>query len=137
MTESKFTAALRLELREHIYVLKLNVAYARGVPDCYYSGSRSDLWNEHKYFKTLPPVIELTKPTITSMLQQTWLIGRHHEGRNVAMVIGSTEGHLLLRGLEWQKPIARDDFRERAVTKKELASEIIDLLGPIDGAILP
>ena len=137
MTESQFTAALRKELKDTIYALKLNCAFARGVPDCYYSGSKSDLWNEHKYFKILPPVIDLTKPTITSMLQQTWLIGRHKEGRNVAMVIGSVEGHLLLKGLEWQIPIPRDVFRSRMKTKKELAREVIELLGPIAGDILP
>ena len=138
MRESNFTAAVRKELRPVIYCLKLNVAYAKGVPDCYYSGSKRDLWNEHKYFKTLPPTIDLTKTTITSALQQLWLNQRHKEGRHVGMIVGSSEGHLLLPRLSWQQPIPRDEFKARAHKNyKALAREIIDLLGALKDRPLP
>jgi hypothetical protein len=120
-----------------VYALKLNVAYAKGIPDCYYSGSRSDLWNEHKKFDTLPPLVDLMNTDITSSLQQMWLAGRHAEGRNVGMIVFSPEGHLFLPGLEWMKPITREEFRSRMKNKKDLAAELIELLGPVEGPILP
>ena len=141
MRESQFTATLRKELVGSLYVLKLNAAYARGVPDCYYSGSLRDLWNEHKFLPKLPPVIDLTKTDITTELQQMWLAGRFAEGRNVGMIVGTLEGGkthgLLLPGLEWMKPLTRDEFRSRMKNKKALAQEIIELLGPVQGPILP
>lgn len=135
MTESKFTAALRKELKDKIYVLKLSVAYSRGVPDCYYSGSQCDLWNEHKYLPKLPPTIDPTK--LLTKMQQLWLEGRCREGRHVAVIIGSSEGHVLLHGLRWQTPIDREDFRARMKNKKELAEEITKFCGPVAGDILP
>jgi len=120
-----------------VYVLKLNTAYAKGVPDCYYSGSVRDLWNEHKYFSKLPPMIDLTDEGVTTRLQQTWLTSRHGEGRTVGMLVGSSEGHLFLPGLEWKQPIAREEFRSRMKNKKELAKELIEFLGPLRGPILP
>jgi hypothetical protein len=137
LRESQFTASLRTELKASLYVLKIANAYYRGVPDCYYSGSRDDLWSEHKYFSKLPPTIDLTNEKVTTRLQQIWLVSRHAEGRNVGMIIGSAEGHLFLPGLEWQRAIPRDEFRSRAKNKKQLAAELIELLGPIEGPILP
>lgn len=129
MTESKRTAALRDKLKGRVFTFKLNARYANGVPDCYYSGAAGDLWNEHKYIRPLPPIIDLTKPSVTSKLQQRWLIGRHKEGRNVAMVVFSDDGHLLLTGLDWQRPITRDEFRELAVPMQELADTLVERLG--------
>lgn len=141
MRESQFTAALNAQLKTSLYVQKFSVQFARGVPDCYYSGSQRDLWTEHKYFPTLPATIDLTKEAITSRLQQEWLIGRHKEGRFVGMIVGSgvraNEAHLFLPGLEWQKPLTRDEFLARAKNKKDLAKELIELLGPVPGPILP
>lgn len=141
MRESQFTATLRAELHQKVYVLKLNNAYARGVPDCYYSGALRDLWNEHKFFQKLPPLIDLTKIDVTTDLQQMWLTGRHAEGRNIGMIVGTMDGRqsagLFLPGLEWMKPITREEFRSRMKNKKDLAEEIIKLLGPVEGPILP
>ena len=133
MTEARKTAALRDKLKGHVYTLKLNNRYANGIPDCYYSGSGRALWNEHKYLRPLPPTIDLTKHSITSVLQQRWLEGRHREGRHVAMIVFSDEGHLLLHGLEWQRPITRDEFRVLAVPMKQLAIELIEWLGEVPG----
>lgn len=141
MRESQFTAALRSELVQNLYVLKLNVAYARGVPDCYYSGSRNDLWSEHKFLQVIPPIIALSNPIVTTPLQQQWLSSRHAEGRRVAMIVGAMKNKkahgILLPGLEWQKSIPREEFLVRLKNKKALAEEIIDLLGPVQGPILP
>jgi hypothetical protein len=139
--ESQFTAALRSELVQDLYVLKLNVAYARGVPDCYYSGSRADLWSEHKFLQVIPPTIALANPDVTTPLQQQWLIARHTEGRRVAMIVGAMKdgkAHgLLLPGLEWQKPIPREEFLARLQNKKALAKQIIEMLGPVPGPTIP
>ena len=138
MREAEYTAALRRQLRDRIYCLKLNAAYARGVPDCYYSGSKADLWNEHKRYQTLPPTIDLTRADVTSLLQQMWLRERHKEGRQVAMIVFSPKGHLLLPGLSWQEPIPRDEYLARAHKNyKTLAEEIVDLLGALKDKPLP
>jgi len=138
MLESKRTAALRLHLKQHLYTLKLNVRFYKGVPDCYYSGAVADLWNEHKKYDDLPRVIDLTKPSKTSLLQQEWLVGRHNEGRNVGMIVFSNEGHLFLPRLSWQQPMPRDEFIERAHKNyKSLAAELIELLGPLEEPPIP
>jgi len=137
LLEAKYTATLKTHLKRHLYCLKLNVAYAKGVPDCYYSGALRDLWSEHKKFDTLPPKIDLTKTTVTSALQQLWLEERHNEGRNVGMIVFSKKGHLFLPGLEWQRPIPRDEFIARSKSYKELAAEIISLLGALKDQPLP
>lgn len=143
MRESQFTAALGKELTKRgLYVLKNNNAYTAGVADCWYSG-RLDLWTEHKFFSKLPPMIDLSKESITSRLQQNWLIARYKEGRNIGMIVGYLEPGmresrgLFLPGLEWQRPILRAEFRAQAKNKKQLAAELIELLGPIEGPILP
>lgn len=131
MREAQYTAKLRDSLQPDVYALKLNLSFQNGVADAWYSGSIRDLWSEHKRFVKLPPIMDLTKHTVTTKLQQQWLIKRHGEGRNVSMVVFSPEGHMLLMGLEWMMPIYREDFRRKAVDMKQLAEQLKDYLGII------
>ena len=139
MREAEFTARLRTHLLPKLYVLKLNVRYYRGVPDCYYSGSKADLWNEHKYLQKVPTVVETDK--LLSDLQRLWLVGRHNEGRNVGVIIGVKSGRtshgLFLPGVDWLKPITRDEFITRTRTYEELADELITRLGELKDPPLP
>lgn len=103
----------------------------RGVPDCWYSGSISDLWNEHKYLKSVPALLDLTDQRRLTLHQQMWLEQRHQEGRNVAVIVGHPEGAVLFRDLDWKEPISRDVFLARSLTISEMAQELVSCLGAI------
>lgn len=68
-----------------------------GIPDCWYSGPRGDLWVEYKF----QPAVHLVTPAL-SELQKAWLNDRYDEGRNVAVVVGlSLKEVLWIRNKEW------------------------------------
>ena len=48
MTETQYWQRLRKYLIRHVYVWKINAAYAKGIPDWYGSGIDQDLWVENK-----------------------------------------------------------------------------------------
>lgn len=131
MTESGFTDSLRRKLKKAgIYCLKLNLRFMKGVPDCWYSGDRDDLWNEHKYYPKLPRVIDLCggrKPKL-SVLQQEWLEARYRQGRNVAVVVGSPEGVVVLHNLDWKTPLTREEFIERASPTSQVVDQLTTFL---------
>lgn len=127
MTETTFWQSLRKKLVPRIYALKLNLRFTAGVPDCWLSGSKGDLWLELKYVKTLPPLVDPTK--LLSMLQQQWLIQRHAEGRSVGVLIGSSDGHLYFPSLSWQSAIERTTFREKATNTGKIAEDLVALVG--------
>lgn len=134
MIESKHRAKLHELLRPSIYALGTTGVAANGVADAWYSGSKGDLWCEHKRFAKCPPMIHLTKADITTPLQQNWLKARHAEGRNVSMIIFTDDlGHLLLMGDAWQNPISRELLQRLAKTRRELAAQIIEVVGAIPG----
>jgi hypothetical protein len=92
--ENTYIGKIHKLLPKSIYRMKTHNPYVAGVPDCYYSGNGGDLWVEYKYVPKLPvrvPVkIELTA------LQWAWVEGRREEGRNVAVIVGSPEGGLVI-----------------------------------------
>ncbi len=130
MTENGFWQSLRKKLIPRIYALKLNLRFAAGIPDCWLSGQERDLWLELKYMKTVPPSIDPTK--LLSALQQLWLISRHQEGRRVAVLIGSPDGHFIFHGLSWQQPISRGTFTMTAKKTAEIAHDLVDYLGELE-----
>lgn len=84
-------------LTESVYKWKITDRYTAGVPDTWYSGCTCDLWIEWKYLKKTPK-----KHTANlSALQKDWLNSRYKEGRNVAVIIGSPNGGIILRDLAW------------------------------------
>lgn len=132
MTESGFWTSLRKKLVPRCYALKLNLRMVAGVPDCWLSGSRDDLWLELKYDKALPRTIDLTNTSrYLSMRQQQWLTDRHHEGRNVAVLLGSPDGHVLYPGISWTEPTDRESFLSDAVKTPAMAQRLIDLVGDL------
>lgn len=95
MNESKFIQRIHRRLPATIYAVKFADRFTAGIPDCWYSGSAGDLWVEYKYWTP-----GKTKPRL-SKLQELWLNARHTEGRNVAVIVGSSAGGLVLRNKEW------------------------------------
>jgi len=133
MTENTFWQALRKKLVPRIYALKLNLSFTAGVPDCWLSGSQGDLWMENKYLQTVPPVVDPTK--LLSELQQLWLKQRHAEGRSVGVLIGSVDGHLYFPSLSWLSPVTRGTFQMKAKKTREIAEELIEIVGEIDPSL--
>lgn len=127
MTETTFWQSLRKKLVPRIYALKLNLRFTAGVPDCWLSGSEQDLWLELKYVQQLPPIVDCTK--LLTTLQQEWLRQRHEEGRWVAALIGSPDGHLYFPGLSWQSPVSREKFLQSAKKTNEIAEDLIEIVG--------
>jgi len=127
MNETGFWQSLRKHLVPRVYALKLNLNFVGGVPDVWLSGSEQDLWMENKYLKTLPPIVDMTK--LLTTFQQSWLVDRYEEGRWVGALCGSSDGHLFFPGLSWQSTISRENFLQRAMTTKEIANHLIEILG--------
>ncbi len=127
MNESGFWQSLRKHLVPRVYALKLNVNFIGGIPDVWLSGSEQDLWMENKYLQKLPPIIDATK--LLTTLQQSWLEERYNEGRQVGVLIGSSEGHVFLPGLLWQDSLSRLSFLSRAKSTKNMANQLVELLG--------
>jgi len=123
--ENRFIQSLHKLLPPHVYRMKNHNPYCGGVPDCWYSGGKSDLWVEYKFItppKRESTIIPLTtgKNPLLSALQQEWLRGRHSEGRNVGVIIGTPKGGVWLPGLSWDAPIDGASFCSLLTTKQDL-----------------
>ena len=130
MTESDYWQALRKKLKRRVYTWKINASYIKGVPDWWGSGYKSDLWVENKRVTSIPAMLTLTDPKkYLTAHQQMWLEERYEEGRNVAVLVFSKEGHILFHDLEWMSPISKLSFMEKAMSMDELADHIVEILG--------
>ncbi len=137
MTETQYWQKLRKKIKLHVYAWKINASYQAGVPDWWGSGSRQDLWVEHKRVKNdaklPPPALDLTNhKDYLSVNQQLWLERRHAEGRPVAVIIFSKVGHIYLPDVSWKDIISRDEYLERAIDMDTMASNLVEILGPIE-----
>lgn len=116
----------KLPPKSELYRMKNNNQFESGIADSWYSGNRSDLWVEYKYVPKLP--VRVNVKIDLSEHQKGWLRGRHAEGRNVAVVIGSPEGGVVFKGLEWENYIEHgiplSTFRVMARSKPEVAEWI-------------
>jgi len=105
-----------------LYRWKINARFQNGVPDCWYSGNLDDYWIEYKYVPQ-PPKTHI--PVRLTALQRQWLRLRKREGRNVAVVIGTPLGGVILQhydSLEEDFIPYPNDF----LTTKEVAEWIIE-----------
>lgn len=118
--ENTFIRAIHKLLPASVYHMKTHNPYVAGVPDCYYSGSGGDMWVEYKFVPKLPKT-GWVKVNLTA-LQRQWLKGRRDEGRNVAVIVGSPEGAVVLTGpkLTLDK-VEVDWFRARMQNREEVA----------------
>jgi hypothetical protein len=126
MNEHSYIRSIHRKLPDDIYKWKINDNYQAGVADAYYSGIGGDLWVEYKYVKALPARGDTTVKTTLSAQQKIWLRARHEEGRNVAVVVGSPDGHLLQTAPgEWEVEVTCDNFIRTAIEKEEIVSYIV------------
>lgn len=114
-----------LKQQHRFYYAKIQMAGNNGWPDCYYSGPGGDLWAEYKYIsdREFPKKSDTNITVKLSKNQQQWIAGRHQEGRNVCVIVGSPHGSVLLR---WPIPktISRADFIQYAVEDNQIAQYI-------------
>ena len=131
MTEAGYLTGLRKRLAPFIYYLKINLRFGQGVPDLFLSGSKQDLWIEAKYARTVPPTLTLTDDRYwLSVSQQEWLVNRHNEGRNVAVLVGSPQGDMLFPGVSFQTPLSRSGYMLNAIKTKDMADKLLSITGP-------
>lgn len=124
MSESGQTYAINKKVRAAgVYALKLQTMGNNGIPDCYYSGNKADLWVEMKYIsdKALPKKEKTLIQPMLSDLQYNWLIERGNEGRNVAVIIGSSIGWVIYP--IWDRPIYKTELN---MTRNEVIEWIIN-----------
>jgi hypothetical protein len=124
MIESQYTQAIHKLIPKELYRWKINDSFQGGVADAYYSGTNGDLWVEYKYLKSLPKRASTQVVPDLRPLQKQWLRDRHLEGRNVAVVIGSPSDSIYLRFPEWESGVSCEEFRDRSLTKQEIANWI-------------
>lgn len=109
---------------------KMHNEYRGGTADVWYSGTKADIWIEYKFLPRKPQRgdVHLCNPNvkapILSRLQQNWLRDRHVEGRSVYVIVGCSDGGVIMSGLEWENPIPATVFNERIASRKELADWI-------------
>lgn len=107
-----------------LYYMKNNNPYIAGIFDSWFSGEAGDCWIEFKY-EPVMPVRRILVPDL-SPLQVAWGRGRHHEGRNVFVVVGhESSGLLLTEPDDWTKAFAPEEFRSRLIPNSEIADYIM------------
>lgn len=124
--ENTFIKSTHFHLPEGVYKMKNHNQYVGGIADVWYSGLAGDLWVEYK-FLVVPSrqetMIHLTggqRPPLAP-LQQAWLRGRHAEGRNVAVILGSKDGGVFFPGISWEKSFSTGEYLGRLKSRKDLA----------------
>lgn len=130
--ENTFIGSVHRLLPKALYRLKNNNQYVGGIADCWYSGSRADLWIEYKFINeparanTVVDLVSGKTPTL-SALQQDWLRCRHAEGRSVGVIVGTKRGGVWYPGVSWVSPASASNFSSRVVTRAVLANTIAGL----------
>ena len=97
------------------YIEKMYNPLRSGTPDVYYSGDAGDLWVEYKFIPRIPRSAEIL-PDLTPR-QRRWLNDRFAEGRNVAVVLGTSDGGVIYRNQEWNHPLSSTELAARVVSR--------------------
>ena len=125
MNEHGFIRSVHRQLPDFLYKWKINDNFQGGVADAYYSGKGGDLWVEYKYLPALPKRMT-TKLNIGLTGQQiVWLNARHDEGRHVAVVVGTPQGHRILVAKAWSQAISNSEFISSAIATSDVAAYIV------------
>ncbi len=122
--ETRYYAAIHKLLPRTIHREKMHNPYRGGTADVWYSGNLDDLWVEYKWLAKLPKKALICLDKLLSPLQQRWLEGRHEEGRNIVVILGSPEGAWILEGATWKEPFSPDAIRTVEITKRNVADYI-------------
>lgn len=129
--ENTFIGSVHKHLPADLYRMKNHNEYNGGIADCWYDGER-DLWIEYKFIKvpvrdsTVIDLINGKSPAITD-LQQEWLKGRHANGRQVGVIVGSEKGGVWFPGISWDRTYTAAEFRSLLVPRAKLADIIYSL----------
>lgn len=123
--ETNFTNRIRAALKgTNVYSMKLQAGYIAGVPDMWFSGSKSDLWVEMKWDARSAASKKPFEPGL-SVLQKQWLNDRLAQGRNVAVITGTPHGALIQVHGTWNSPVATTAFTAALLPVKQVAEWII------------
>ena len=122
--ENTFIAKVHRLLPHDLHKEKMNNPYSSGTADVWYSGNGGDLWVEYKYLPRTPQRADVNPKKLLSELQSRWLSGRHHEGRNIAVIIGCPDGGVVLRDCAWEKVISATTFVSLVLSRSDLAEWI-------------
>ena len=135
MNENSFSAALGRDLRKAGASLawKISDRFAGGTPDMFIEGNACDLWIENKWLNPVPKrpttMIDLCHPDkFLSYNQQDWLIRRHQNRGDSAVILAGEPGCVYFPGLSWQTPISTGEFLERAIPRKKLIQLILQVI---------
>ena len=126
--ENTFRNAVHRHLPSSLYHVKMSHMYNAGIADDWYSGEMADLWIEYKFLPVIPQRVNIWMANPNqkhlSTLQMNWLRGRHKEGRNVAVIVGTPKGGVILPGLSWENELTPAEFTAKLCSRKELAEWI-------------
>jgi hypothetical protein len=98
---------------------------ANGTPDYYYEGFKSVVWIEYKYVEKLPARFDIVDPSCRfrlSALQRAWLNRANKNQVNVAVVLGSVEGALIITRGRWEEQI--DTHKNRVANRIVMPSDV-------------
>jgi len=103
----------------------MNNPYRGGTADWWYSGNLCDLWVEYKFLPRVPQRGDMTPERYgLTALQLDWLHRRHVEGRNVAVIVGTPKGGVIMRDLAWETHISPIKFTAGILERRALADWI-------------
>ena len=122
--ETSFTQGVHKHLPPSLHREKMHNPYSSGTADVWYSGAKADLWIEYKFIPKIPVRDHTPVVPDCSALQIKWLHDRYQEGRNVAVIVGSPSGGIVLRDLQWERGCSASEFRKVMLTRKQLADWI-------------
>ena len=122
--ETRYYTAVHKLLPRNLYREKMHNPFRGGTADVWYSGYLDDLWVEFKWLAKLPKVASVRLDKLLSPLQQQWLTGRHEEGRNTVVILGSPEGAWVFEGMSWKEPFNPGIIRTCGLTKQNVADYI-------------
>ena len=122
--ETRYYTAVHKLLPRTVHREKMHNPYRGGTADVWYSGNLDDLWVEYKYIAKLPKTAPICLDRLLSPLQQQWLAGRHEEGRNIVVILGTPERAWVFEGMSWKEPLSPDVIRTHGLTKQSVAEYI-------------
>ena len=124
--ETRFYTAVHklLPPLRNLHREKMHNLYRGGTADVWYSGNADDLWVEYKWLAKLPRTTPVRLDKLLSPLQQQWLMGRHGEGRNVVVILGTPAGAWVFEGVSWKEPLDPDIIRTNGLSKLNVADYI-------------
>ena len=122
--ETRFYTAIHKLLPKSIHREKMHSVYRGGTADVWYSGNLDDLWVEYKWIAKLPKKALIRLDRELTPLQQRWLLGRHEEGRNIVVILGTPEGAWVFEGAAWTEPLDPKAIRTLEISKRNVADYI-------------